>query len=99
MDDFPNEEKVGYGKPPKKHQFKKGQSGNPKGRPPSTPIHTMLEEILNESALISMNGEKIDMTKKELILHQLVNKSVKGKNGSLKLLISLLKDLLHIPPF
>jgi hypothetical protein len=25
---------VGPGKPPKEHQFKPGQSGNPKGRPP-----------------------------------------------------------------
>ena len=24
---------VGYGRPPKSGQFKKGQSGNPKGRP------------------------------------------------------------------
>lgn len=24
---------VGYGKPPKQHQFKRGQSGNPRGRP------------------------------------------------------------------
>ena len=26
--------KVGYGEPPKETQFKKGQSGNPRGRPP-----------------------------------------------------------------
>jgi len=25
---------VGFGKPPKEHRFKKGQSGNPRGRPP-----------------------------------------------------------------
>src|SRR5262245_4838454 len=29
----PDEYKVGYGKPPKDTQFRKGQSGNPKGRP------------------------------------------------------------------
>ena len=28
-----NDDEVGYGKPPKHGQFKKGQSGNPKGRP------------------------------------------------------------------
>ncbi|MFP5328548.1 MAG: DUF5681 domain-containing protein [Alphaproteobacteria bacterium] len=28
---------VGYKKPPKKHRFKKGQSGNPNGRPRKTP--------------------------------------------------------------
>lgn len=27
-----DDEDVGYGKPPRRHQFKPGQSGNPKGR-------------------------------------------------------------------
>lgn len=27
------EYEIGYGKPPKEYQFKKGQSGNKKGRP------------------------------------------------------------------
>lgn len=27
-----DDDKVGYGRPPKRHRFKKGQSGNPKGR-------------------------------------------------------------------
>lgn len=28
-----DDDKVGYGRPPRKHQFKPGESGNPKGRP------------------------------------------------------------------
>ena len=32
-----DDEAVGYGRPPKASQFKKGQSGNPGGRPPKTP--------------------------------------------------------------
>jgi len=28
-----SEYKIGYGKPPKSSQFKRGKSGNPKGRP------------------------------------------------------------------
>ena len=39
---------IGYGKPPKKHQFKPGQSGNRKGRPKGTKnTATLLREILD----------------------------------------------------
>lgn len=32
-DEAPKRDDVGHGRPPKEHQFKKNQSGNPKGRP------------------------------------------------------------------
>lgn len=40
---------VGKGKPPVEHQFKPGQSGNPKGKPKGT-IHlsTHIQEMLND---------------------------------------------------
>ena len=33
----PGDQSVGYGRPPKASQYKKGQSGNPHGRPRKTP--------------------------------------------------------------
>src|SRR6185312_13136795 len=38
-------EEVGFGRPPKQHQFKPGQSGNPKGRPPK-PKYGSAEDAL-----------------------------------------------------
>ena len=45
--------RVGYRNPPKRTQFKKGQSGNPKGRPKGSrnkvSHRTMLEELVRIS--------------------------------------------------
>ncbi len=49
---------VGYGKPPKHTQFKKGKSGNQKGRPPKKYLHQVLQDILDEQVTLVVNGEK-----------------------------------------
>ncbi|MCD4784765.1 MAG: DUF5681 domain-containing protein [Candidatus Eremiobacteraeota bacterium] len=70
---------IGYGKPPKDHQFKPGESGNNKGRPKgSKNTYTLLNEILNQKIAIKENGETMRISKKVAILMQLVNKGVKG---------------------
>src|SRR5215469_15592455 len=48
---------VGYGKPPRHTRFKKGQSGNPRGRPcGSKNLKTLLSEALSEPVIITENG-------------------------------------------
>ena len=70
---------VGYGKPPKQHQFKPGVSGNRKGRPRGRKnTHTLLNEILSQKITIKENSESMRISKKAALLIQLVNKGVKG---------------------
>ena len=70
---------VGYGKPPKDTQFKKGSSGNPKGRPKKTLDFD--QELLRQSratVTINENGSRRRISKHELVITQLINNAIKG---------------------
>jgi hypothetical protein len=74
-----DESMTGYGCPPKASQFKKGRSGNPKGRTKgSSSLKTDLANILEKRFPISENGEQRLVSGREAMLLKVFEKAVKG---------------------
>lgn len=70
---------IGYKKPPQKHQFKPGQSGNPRGRVRgSRNTRTIFEEESLKTVAVSENGKTQKLSKRELVLKTIINKAAKG---------------------
>lgn len=77
---------VGYGKPPKSCQFRKGVSGNPRGRPKrAADFESKLLRELNSLMTINENGKRKVITKDEGIAKQYVNRAVSGHVPSMRL--------------
>jgi hypothetical protein len=89
-DNYDNTDDVGFGKPPKASQFRKGTSGNPKGRPKGRRnLATVLERALKEKVVINENGVRRTVTKLEAAVKQLVNQAASGDLSAMRQLSAL----------
>jgi Family of unknown function (DUF5681) len=75
--------KVGPGRPPREHQFKPGQSGNPKGakrKPPSLlpDLKRLFEQALSEKVTLKQGDRKRTLTMAEAGIKQLIAQFAKG---------------------
>ncbi|MEM6900956.1 MAG: DUF5681 domain-containing protein [Pseudomonadota bacterium] len=81
---------VGYKKPPIRSQFKKGQSGNPNGRPKkSRNANKLAHDLLNEEMQFTENGEQRTASKREVTLRTQSAKAVQGDHRATDRLLAM----------
>lgn len=90
-EDWDEDEPVGYKRPPRWGRFPKGQSGNPRGRPPKmdkkvairqpaklTEFEQLIRDLLGEEVLLTLGGRKMSVTKKRALLLNLFKQAMNG---------------------
>jgi len=88
---------VGYGKPPREHQFSPGQSGNPAGRRKgSRGLKTDLHAELSSVLTISINKQPVSGTKQRLMLKSLATRAAAGDVRASGLLLPLIMQIFGI---
>ena len=90
--------KVGYGKPPKARQFKRGKSGNPKGRPKgSLNLATDLTAELGEHITVREDGRPRKISKQRALIKSLMAKALQGDVRAMASLLALYTRVITEP--
>jgi uncharacterized protein DUF5681 len=85
---------VGYGRPPVHTRFRKGQSGNPKGRRKGQRnIHTVVDEVLRQRITIREGDRVRSLSKLDGVVVTMVNSALKGDAKALTTFITTLRAL------
>lgn len=76
------EESIGYGQPPRSTRFRKGQSGNPRGRPKNRHRDIPYDAVLGQMVTMRENGKERRVTAAEAFLLQLTQKGLAGDSSA-----------------
>ena len=95
----PKDDAVGYGRPPKATQFKKGQSGNPKGRPRRTAaavsgkVADILRAFIDRRVSVREGDKVIEITLLQAVIRAFVAKAARGEPRAVSMLLAELAPL------
>ncbi len=81
-DRMSGQEEIGYGKPPRVTRFRKGQSGNPRGRPKNRHREVPHDAVLGQMVTIREDGRERRVTAAEAFLLQLTRKGLAGDSAA-----------------
>lgn len=87
--------KVGYARPPKEHQFKKGQSGNPSGSRKSSGFDKLeiITAVYSEKIAITINGKRKKVSSFEAALRMTLHTAItKGDFKAFERVLELVRD-------
>ena len=82
----------GYKRPPKATQFKKGQSGNPKGRPRGKHRQVPYDSVLGQMVTVREDGRERRITAAEAFILQLTQKGLAGDSAAARASLNAIEE-------
>lgn len=83
---------VGYKRPPQSTRFRKGKSGNPKGRPRARHRQIPYDRILGQMVTVREDGRERRVTAAEAFILQLTQKGLAGDSAAARASLAAIEE-------
>ena len=87
-----SDDTVGYGRPPVSTRFRKGRSGNPKGRPRGRRMELPYEAVLGQMVTIREDGMERQVTAAEAFLLHITKRGLEGDGPAARAAMTAIEE-------